>query len=36
MELESAMVSHAAIAEAAVIGKPHEIKGEAIMVFAIP
>ena len=35
MELESAMVSHAAIAEAAVIGKPHEIKGEAIVVFAI-
>jgi acetyl-CoA synthetase len=35
MELESAMVSHPAIVEAAVIGKPHEIKGEAIVVFAI-
>jgi len=35
MELESAVVSHPAIAEAAVIGKPHDIKGEAIVVFAI-
>jgi acetyl-CoA synthetase len=35
MELESAVVSHPAIAEAAVIGKPHEIKGETIVVFAI-
>jgi acetyl-CoA synthetase len=35
MELESVVVSHPAIAEAAVIGKPHEIKGEAIVVFAI-
>jgi len=35
MELESAVISHEAIAEAAVIGKPHEIKGEAIVVFAI-
>ncbi len=35
MELESAIVSHPSIAEAAVIGKPHEIKGEAIVVFAI-
>jgi len=35
MELESAVISHPAIAEAAVIGKPHEIKGEAIVVFAI-
>jgi len=35
MELESAIVSHPAIAEAAVISRPHEIKGEAIVVFAI-
>jgi len=35
MELESAIVSHPAIAEAAVISKPHEIKGEAIVVFTI-
>jgi acetyl-CoA synthetase len=34
-ELESSVVSHPAIAEAAVIGKPHEIKGETIVVFAI-
>ncbi len=35
MELESAIVSHPAVAEAAVISKPHEIKGEAIVVFTI-
>ena len=35
MELESAIVSHPAVTEAAVIGKPHEIKGETIVVFAI-
>jgi acetyl-CoA synthetase len=35
MELESAAVSHPAVAEAAVVSKPHEIKGESIVVFAI-
>jgi acetyl-CoA synthetase len=35
MELESTIVSHPAVAEAAVTSKPHEIKGEAIVVFAI-
>ncbi len=35
MELESAVVSHPAVAEAAVIGKPHEVKGESIVVFAV-
>jgi acetyl-CoA synthetase len=35
MELESAVVSYPPIAEAAVIGKPHEIKGESIVVFAV-
>ena len=28
MEIESALVHHPAVAEAAVIGKPHDIKGE--------
>ncbi len=35
MELESALVSHPAVAEAAVIGKPDQIKGEVIIVFAM-
>lgn len=34
-EIESAFVSHPAVAEAAAIGKPHEIKGESIKVFVI-
>lgn len=34
-EVESALVSHPAVAEAAVIGKPDAIKGEAIKAFAI-
>ena len=34
-EVESALVSHADIAEAAVIGIPHDVKGEAIKAFAI-
>ena len=33
MEVESALVDHKAVAEAAVIGKPHEIKGQAIAAF---
>ena len=33
MEVESALVSHPAVAEAAVVGRPHEIKGEAITCF---
>ena len=32
-ELESALVKHKAVAEAAVIGKPHEITGQAIVAF---
>ena len=32
-EVESALVSHEAVAEAAVVGYPHEIKGEGIYVF---
>jgi acetyl-CoA synthetase len=34
-EVESALVSHAAVAEAAAIGLPHEIKGNAIHTFVI-
>jgi acetyl-CoA synthetase len=33
MEVESALVEHPAVAEAAVIGKTHEIKGQAIAAF---
>ena len=32
-EVESALVSHEAVAESAVVGYPHEIKGEGIYVF---
>ncbi len=32
-EVESALVSHPSVSEAAVIGKPHELKGEAIVCF---
>ncbi|WP_461832305.1 acetate--CoA ligase [Aquifex sp.] len=35
MEVESALVSHPAVAEAAVIGKPHEVKGESIKAFVV-
>jgi len=33
IEVESALVSHAAVAEAAVVGRPDEIKGQAIAAF---
>ncbi|MEK0181451.1 acetate--CoA ligase [Microcoleus anatoxicus] len=33
MEVESALVSHPAVAEAAVVGKPDDIKGEEIVAF---
>ncbi|NER39968.1 MAG: acetate--CoA ligase [Oscillatoria sp. SIO1A7] len=35
MEIESALVSHPAVAEAAVVGKPDDLKGEAIAAFVI-
>ena len=35
-EVESAAVAHPAVLEAAAIGVPHEIKGEAIVVFVRP
>jgi acetyl-CoA synthetase len=34
-EVESAMVSHPAVAEAAVVGRPDELKGQALVVFVI-
>jgi len=34
-ELEDAAVSHPQVAEAAVVSKPHSVKGESIIVFAI-
>jgi acetyl-CoA synthetase len=33
MEVESALVEHPAVAEAAVVGKTHELKGQAIAAF---
>jgi acetyl-CoA synthetase len=33
MEVESALVDHPRVAEAAVVGKPHEIKGQAVAAF---
>jgi acetyl-CoA synthetase len=33
MEVESALVDHGAVAEAAVVGRPHEIKGQAVAAF---
>ncbi len=33
MEIESALVAHAKVAEAAAVGKSHELKGQAIAVF---
>ena len=35
MEIESALVAHPRVAEAAVVGKPHEIKGESVFVFLV-
>jgi acetyl-CoA synthetase len=34
-EIESALVSHGAVAEAAVVGFPHEIKGEGIYAYVV-
>jgi acetyl-CoA synthetase len=33
MEVESALVDHPKVAEAAVVGRPHEIKGQAVAAF---
>jgi len=35
MEIESALVAHTKVAEAAVVGKQHEIKGESVYAFVV-
>jgi acetyl-CoA synthetase len=35
MEIESALVANSLVAEAAVVGKPHDIKGEAVVAFVV-
>jgi acetyl-CoA synthetase len=36
MEVESALVSHPKVAEAAVVGRPDELKGQALVAFVTP
>jgi acetyl-CoA synthetase len=36
MEVESALVSHAKVAEAAVVGRPDDLKGQALVAFVTP
>jgi acetyl-CoA synthetase len=36
MEVESALVSHAKVAEAAVVGRPDELKGQVLVAFVTP
>jgi len=36
MEVESALVAHEAVAEAAVVGRPDDLKGQAIVAFVTP
>ena len=35
MEIESALVAHPYVTEAAVVGRPHEVKGETIVAFVV-
>lgn len=35
MEIESALVANPLVAEAAVVGKPHEVKGEAVVAYVV-
>src|SRR6185369_8471473 len=35
MEIESALVAHPRVAEAAVVGRPHEVKGESVFAFVV-
>jgi acetyl-CoA synthetase len=35
MEIESALVAHSRVAEAAVVGRPHAIKGESVFAFVV-
>ena len=34
-EIESALITHEAVAESAVIGKPHDVKGNSIKAFVV-
>ncbi len=36
MEIESALVAHPSVAEAAVVGRPDDIKGECVVAFVLP
>ncbi|GGL96366.1 acetate--CoA ligase [Deinococcus aerophilus] len=36
MEIESALVAHPSVAEAAVVGRPDEVKGECVVAFVLP
>jgi acetyl-CoA synthetase len=35
MEIESALVAHHLVAEAAVVGKPHDVKGESVVAYVV-
>jgi acetyl-CoA synthetase len=35
MEIESALVAHPKVAEAAVVGKPHDVKGESVFAYVV-
>ncbi|MGH8677711.1 MAG: AMP-binding enzyme, partial [Burkholderiales bacterium] len=35
MEIESALVANSMVAEAAVVGRPHDVKGEAVVAFVV-
>ena len=35
MEIESALVAHDLVAEAAVVGRPHDVKGESVIAFVV-
>jgi acetyl-CoA synthetase len=35
MEIESALVSHPRVAEAAVVGRPHDVKGESVFAYVV-
>ncbi|MBB5234938.1 acetate--CoA ligase [Deinococcus budaensis] len=36
MEIESALVAHPSVSEAAVVGRPDEVKGECVVAFVLP
>jgi acetyl-CoA synthetase len=35
MEIESALVAHPRVAEAAVVGRPHDVKGESVFAYVV-